>query len=194
MSRDLFDGKFDPFTEGLIRKKARQLVNRNGFTDSDREDIEQELTLKLLKKSGAFDSSQAHWNVFVTMIIERGTASLVRDKQAQKRDHRRVCSLNVVIAKKDKKMIELGDIIGSHEQDARLGRKQRSDFDQAQLLQDMNEVLSNLPPELRELAEVMKTDSIAEISRDTGVPRTSLNYRVRQLRQRFEEAGLAEYL
>jgi transposase-like protein len=40
----------------------------------------------------------------------------------------------------------------------------------------------------------LKSHSIAEIARDLGVPRTTLNDTVRRLRQRFEQAGLRAYL
>jgi len=39
----------DEYVARLVRIKARQLVGRYGFTESDREDIEQELTLHLLE-------------------------------------------------------------------------------------------------------------------------------------------------
>ena len=188
------DGGIDQFTKNLIRKKAQQLIRKTGFTSSDRDEIEADLTFKLLKNLDAFDRSRAHWHVFVTTVIERCAASLVRDKRSQKRDHRRICSLNVVIAKMDKQSIELGDTIGLREQDARLGQTKRSDLDLVQLIQDVNAVLTSLPPELRTLAKTLKTGSIQEISRDEGIPRTTLNYRVQQLRQRFEQAGLGDYL
>ena len=189
------DGEIDQFTKNFIRKKARQLIGKTGFTSSDRDEIEADLTFKLLKNLDAFDcrprpleriSSPRSSNAALPTSCETNrpkSAIIVA-----------ICSLNVVIAKKNKRMIELGDSISSQEQDARLCRNQRSNLDLAQLLQDLNEVFADLPPELRELAEAMKTDSITAISRDKGIPRYTLNYRVRQLRQRFEEAGLAEYI
>ena len=194
MQSNLYENNFDQFTKILIRKKAQQLLGKKGFTCSDRNDIEQELTLKLFKSRGAFDPGQAHWNVFVTTVVERCAANLLRNKQAKKRDHQRICSLNVVISKKKKRVIELGDMIDSQAQDARLGQKRRSDLDRAQLFGDLNEIIAGLSPELRELAEAMKVDSVSKISRDRGINRSKLNYRVRQLRQQFEDAGLADYL
>ena len=49
MQSNLYENNFDQFTKILIRKKAQQLLGKKGFTCSDRNDIEQELTLKLLK-------------------------------------------------------------------------------------------------------------------------------------------------
>lgn len=195
MSHDRKETRIDEFTRKLIRRKARQLIGRVGFTKSDQADIEQELTLKLLKALSGFDPDQGHKNVFVTAVIERFVANLLRDKQAEKRDHRRVCSLNVVIADdEDEGPVELGDTVSRREQDARLGQAPRDEHDLAQLVLDMVEVIATLPSELRELAERLKTDSVSQVARDLGVPRTTLNGRVRELRRRFERAGLKDYL
>jgi transposase-like protein len=59
---------------------------------------------------------------------------------------------------------------------------------------DLAEVIDSMPGELRDLAKRMKTQSISAIAREIGVPRTTLNDAVRRLRQRFEQAGLRDYL
>lgn len=185
----------DQFTARLIRRKARQLVGRAGFTRSDREDIEQELRLKLLKHFSSYDPQQGHRHAFVTAVVERHAANLLRDRQAEKRDHRRVCSLNVVIAdEEDEGPVELGDTIGRRELDARLGRSLRDQQELAELVLDMADVIAGLTPELRDLAERLKADSASQVARDLGVPRTTLNGTIQKLRQRFEGAGLRDYL
>jgi RNA polymerase sigma-70 factor (ECF subfamily) len=185
----------DQFTARLIRRKARQLVGRAGFSRSDREDIEQELRLKLVKHFSSYDSGQGHRHAFVTAVVERHAANLLRDKQAEKRDHRRVRSLNVVIADdEDEGPVELGDTISRRELDARLGRSTGDQHHLAELVLDTAEVIAGLTPELRKLAERLKTDSVSRVARDLRVPRTTLNGRIRELRQRFERAGLRDYL
>ena len=129
--------QLDAFAARLIRRKARQLVGRAGFTRSDRDDIEQELALKLLKQLSAFDPGEAHWHVFVTTVVERYAASLLRDKRAEKRDHRRATSLHVLIETGDNGPVELAETVGRREQDARLGRDPRSDEERAQLAGDV---------------------------------------------------------
>lgn len=194
MQREFNDFDFDQFTQRLIHKKAQQLVRKSGFTPSDREDIEQNLKLKLLKNMDAFDPSQGHWNVFVTAIVERCAANLVRDTKAQKRHPHRACSLNVVIVKHNRRVIELGDTIDSQAQDTRLGCRRRSDLEQSQFVQDITDVIAELPLELRELAENLMSDSVSKISGDKGISRSTLNSQIRRLRKQFEQAGLADYL
>ncbi len=107
-----------------------------------------------------------------------------------------MCSLNVVIAydEEEDRAIELGDMIGQRELDDRQCRQPRSEETVAQLAQDVADVISTLPEELRDLAERLQTASLSEIARDKSIPRTTLTGAVRRLRQRFENVGLKDYL
>ncbi len=171
----------DRFTARLIRRKARQLIGRAGFTTSDREDIEQELRLKLIKQLSAFDPKKANRRAFVVTVVERHIANLLRDKQAEKRDHRRVRSLHVLIAGDDGPE-PLGDTIGDREHDARRGATSRDALELSQLTLDVADVIASMPPKLRELAEALKVDSVSEIARRRGVARSTLNESVRRIR------------
>ncbi|MGE0769299.1 MAG: sigma-70 family RNA polymerase sigma factor [Hyphomicrobiaceae bacterium] len=194
MFSDDFHEKFDRFTLGIIRRKVKQLITRAGFTPQDREDLEQELFARVLQSLPSFDPGQAHRNKFITAVVERYVANILRDKRAGKRDHRRICSLNITIDVAGEGPIELAETISRRELDARLGGHPRSDEELAQLACDIAEVMGTLPDELRDLAERLRTESVSEIARATGVPRTTLNESVRRLRRRFERAGLKDYL
>jgi RNA polymerase sigma-70 factor, ECF subfamily len=184
----------DQFTIHLIRRKACQLIRYSGFSRSDREDIEQELRLKLVKQLARYTPQRGHRHAFVKAVVERHVASLLRDRRATKRDHRRICSLHVLVDIGDDEKIELAQSIGQRELNAQRHRHPRSDEELAQLTQDMAEVIAKLPDELRNLAERLKTQTRSEIARDTGIPRTSRNESIRRLRRRFENTGLKNYL
>lgn len=127
-------------------------------------------------------------------MIERHTANILRNKQAAKRDHRRISSLNVTINIDDDETAELAQAISQRELNARRGCHPRSDEELAHHAQDMAEVMATLPDELRELAERLKTQNVSEVARDIGIPRTTLHESVRHLRRRFESTGLKEFL
>jgi RNA polymerase sigma-70 factor (ECF subfamily) len=185
---------FDGFTARLIRRKARQLVGKAGFTSSDRPDIEQELVLKLLKQRSAFDPAKAPWQVFAVTVVERCAASLVRDRRAQKRDHRRVRSLHGTVCSRADGPTELAQALGAREYDQRRQCQTRSDPELAELRADLHEVLNQVAPELRELARALEhTQSTAEAARVLGMPRNTICGKIRRLRQRFERAGLRAY-
>jgi RNA polymerase sigma factor (sigma-70 family) len=185
---------FDRFTWGIVKKKALQLVGRPGIRDQDRPDLEQHLLLKVAQRAAAFDPGRGHSNVFVTTIVERAVANMVRDNRAEKRDPTRVCSLNAPVANDDGNTVELGATVGQHEHDARHQRHTRSQQEQAELANDVQDVIAALPDRLRQLAEQLKTMTVADIARETGIARSTINDRITELRRRFEKSGLREYL
>jgi DNA-directed RNA polymerase specialized sigma24 family protein len=142
----------------------------------------------------AFDPGQGHWNVFVTTVVERSAEKLLRRHRAEKRDCRRVCSLDALIEADDDDPAGLGDTVRPREQDARRANGSRDPEELAALALDVAEVLARLPAPLREVAELLMTLSVSEAARALGVPRTTLLRRVERLRQCFEDAGLRTYL
>ena len=59
---------------------------------------------------------------------------------------------------------------------------------------DLDRAIASLPDELRDLCERLRDDTMAEIAREMGVPRTTLYDRLSKLRDAFREAGLEDYL
>lgn len=194
MFHDDFSDKIDRFTRGIVRRKVKQLIGRAGFTKQDREDLEQILLARVLKSLQRFNPDQAHRNRFITAVVERYVATILRDRQATKRDSQGIASLNVIIEIAEEGPTELAQTIGERELDARLGRRRRSDDELSQLAIDMADVIATLPEAWRTLLELRKSRTMPEIAREMGVPRTTLNDWMRCIRQRFEEAGLRNYL
>lgn len=194
MLNDEFNEKFDQFTRGIIRRKIKQLIGRAGFTKQDRDDIEQDLYVRVLQSLPHFNPNQAHRNKFITAVVERYVANILRNKQAEKRDHRRISSLNVTIEITDEGPTELAQTIGDRELDARLGRQRRSEEELAQLALDLADMISTLPESWRTLLELRKTQSMPEIATEMGIPRTTLNEWMRRIRRRFESAHMRDYL
>ena len=52
------DAPLSPYVTQLIRRKAAQLSRSRGYVGADRSDLIQELTARLLAKSGKYDSSR----------------------------------------------------------------------------------------------------------------------------------------
>lgn len=195
MTSDDFSQKLDRFTHGIVRRKVKQLIGRAGFQHRDREDLEQELLLRVLQSLPSFDATQAHRNVFITTVVERATANLLRDKTAAKRDHRRLCSLNVMIEVADEGLVELAQTISDRELNARLCIHRRAADELAHLAQDVADLVSSLPDRERDLLErILKSQTVTEIAREFNVPRTTVSSRVHRLLERFEQTGLKDYL
>jgi hypothetical protein len=145
------------FEHDIVRRKVRQLIGCYGFHAQDRESLEQELLTRILQGLKSFDPAQAHRNAFVTTIVERRVATIVRDKRAEKRDHRRISSLNVMIGDGEKNRTELSATIGQPAYDARRCRESRSDGDFSELSSDIAELLAHLPGELQQLAHRLRS-------------------------------------
>jgi RNA polymerase sigma factor (sigma-70 family) len=170
------------FARSIIRRKARLIARCDGFTARDLRDIEQELFLRLLQGLAQFDPEQGHINVFITTVVERSVAMLLRERWAKKRDTTGIRSLDTPAA----------DGGGATDlPDLRDGGRDAERFD---LAHDLAEVLAGLPAELRDLAERLKVQTVSQAARDLNVPRTTLLRQVERLRRCFEDAGLRIYL
>ena len=194
MFTEEFNQKLDRFTHGIVRRKVKQLIGRAGFTQQDREDLEQELLLRVLQSLPSFDPKQAHRNKFVTAVVERHVATILRNKRAEKRNDQLVASINVTVEVEGLGAVELAQTVSEDELAARLGRKRRSAEDLANLALDIATVIAAMPKDWQELAERRKTQSMQEIADDLGVPRTTLNETMQLITARFKRAGLREYL
>lgn len=167
------------FARGLIRRKARLLTTFPEFQDQLVEDLEQELFLRLTSGMDLFDPVLRHPNVFVTTVVERAVAQMLRKRRAAKSGTGRVFPFSA------------------------LGNDNQSGFEpldvkhqvwRAELRLDLQTAITKLSPALRELADRLQRQSVAEISDDLNLAQSTVWRRVAQLRKQFENAGLRIYL
>jgi RNA polymerase sigma-70 factor (ECF subfamily) len=194
-SRSRYDGIVDDYGVQIIRRKAGQLVGQAGFTESDCEDLKQDLMLDLLRRLPKYDATRAQRNTFITRVVEHRIATIIEARKAGRRDYRlRCCSLNEHLEDDESGFTERVQTIDEEAYLRRTGRLSRPLAELRDLRLDVREVVERLPPELRELCRRLESDTITEISRDTGVPRGTIYERIKRLRAIFEDAGLREYL
>jgi len=193
MAKASFDPGKDRFMHGIIKRKVNQLIGRVGFTPQDRESLEQELFARVLQSLPRFNPEVAHRNKFITAVVERYVANVLRNQKAEKRDHQRITSLNVTLEITEEGETELSQTIGDREFDARLGRERRSEREVQELALDLAAVIVSLPDVWRTMLELRKSRTMVEISEVMGIPRTTLNAWMRRIRQRFEKEGMQDY-
>ncbi len=195
MGVDNSDDGIDPYAARLIRFKARQLVGKAGFTASDREDIEQELILDLLRRLPKYNPKRAQLNTFIARVVEHRLASLIEEQKAGIRDYRRCrCSLNECFEDADGRSVERVDTFDQEDYLLRTGGQSRPSEELNRLAIDVAAVIEGLPHELRNLCRRLKAETVTEISRDTGVPRGTIYESIKKLREIFKDAGLRNYL
>lgn len=181
----------DRFAVELIRRKAGKLVGRFGLTQQDREDLEQELLLGLWERLPNFDSRLSTREAFAREVVEHKVVSIIRERIAEMRDYR-VCtrSLNERYKCDDvPEGRELQDLITEEQVRERLGLFGCSAEDMVSLRKDVPAVLAHIPPDLAWLGRRLMARTVTEISRETGIPRSTLYHWMKKLRSEFESNG-----
>jgi len=185
----------DGFAIWFIRNEARALVGRFGFGEDDREDIQQELKLDLLKHLPGYDSRRAKQSTFTKMVVEQKVIGLIETKMAKKRGCGLcTCSLNEEIEDGEGGSTERIETIATDAWLRATGRQGLSSEEHADLRLDLGRFEALLSPGFRWLFESLKTKTLAEISRETGIPRSTLNDRREKLRGMLEDSRLKDYL
>lgn len=177
---ELPDGPLDDFARGLIRRKARRLAGRASLSTSDRDDVEQELTLALMARWPSFRPEKGGRQAFVQLVTDHAARALLRHRRAKKRGPARVASLS-----------RLARTEGVPAEEAVTAP---DDAGRRDLRLDLEALLARLPEGDRLLATWLLAETKTGLARRLGVPTSTLRSRLRRLRERFEAAGLRAYL
>ena len=172
--------------EGLttIHYAVNRLIGRFGFTENDREDLEQELALNLLVALKDYNSERAKRSTFIKDCIENRIFNLVRDRRRIRRDPRRVSRIG------DGEDDEASSVPASSLVDLQAASEQ----DRADLRMDLSAVIGALTPRLQEMCALLPDISPYAVSRQLGVSKQSVYRDVEKIRAAFAAAGLADYL
>jgi RNA polymerase sigma-70 factor, ECF subfamily len=189
-----YDG-IDPYAVRIIRHKAKRLVGQAGFTESDRQDLEQEMVMDLLHRLPKYNPKLSQRNTFIARVVEHMAAMIVEARKAGLRDYRLCkCSLNARLEDDDGGSVERMETIDQEDYLRRTGRLSRPLWEVQDAAVDICRALDSLPPELRELCHRLQTDTVLEISREKGIPRGRIYESLKELREIFDNAGLRKYL
>jgi RNA polymerase sigma factor (sigma-70 family) len=184
---------FETIVRDFVRKKVRKIIGKAGFAHQDRDDLEQELTSRLLKRFKSFDPNRGSLGGFLKTVGSRIVANLLRDQRARKRDRRLTRSLHVLMPSEDNGLVELAHTISQREQDARLRQRSRSEQDAADFARDLHDLLGRLPPRLRAFAELLKEKPLSGAAQALGLSPTKARLLLRLLRQMLVDANIRDY-
>lgn len=189
VSRNQYDG-IDEYAVKLIRLKARQLVGKYGFTESDRDDLEQEMMFDLLSRLLRYDAKRAGRKTFITRIIENKVASIIEYQGAAKRDYRLcTCSLDDRLVNDESDASERIDTVDQDDYLIRTGRQSRPAAELRDLQINLAKIMALLHPDLRNLCELLMANRPSEVARALGVSRTTICRRLKRIRTVFEIVG-----
>ena len=181
----------DESVQKLIKYKAQRMIGKAGLTQSDIDDITQELWLDIIRRLPRFRPDRAQRNTYVSRLIDHQLATILRHRRTAMRDCRRCSSLNEPV--KFGQTTERADLIDQNVHARRTGSNCQTDED-TDLASDIRAIMAKMPPQMQELCQRLITDSQSAIARDIGVPRTTLQEKIEKIRRRFENGGLRIYL
>lgn len=174
----------------LIRTKARELCRVPGIRRDERDDIEQELTLRLLQKLQSFNPRKSSFYCFAGVVIDRVSKNLLRDRFCGSQPPAGVVSLQMLVVSPEGDIVRLAELVADAERDNRRGRYTASETELTDLKIDVGAVLATLPPDLRELAQRLTTSSLRQIASGTGEPWLHLRRRFARLRKVLRRVGV----
>jgi DNA-directed RNA polymerase specialized sigma24 family protein len=156
------------FARTLVRIKARQ-ITRPPARAGDRDDIEQTLLLEVLLRWPGYDPARGSKEAFVEQIVRGKVCTLLRGRRRSPR-----------VASLERESLQIPD---------------RNDpIREASLRLDVQVVVDQLRPRLREACDHLRRESQSDTARCMGVNRPSLLRALAKTREMFSAAGLGLYL
>lgn len=174
-----------------LRFRAFQVSCSQGFSDTDRDDLEQDLRIAIMQSLPQFDPTRGHWNVFVFTIIERRILDLFTSGQI--RDRTRAMeteSLASLVTLPDQEETSLSQLVLPEDQSRVNGRPYRHHIESTDLASDLSEVLAGLPSDQVELATRLMELTPSELARELQMPRSTLRDMIEELRKSFARWGI----
>jgi len=185
----------DNFVRSVINRQVGKLIAKSDFSHQDRGDLVQEVYVRATKSLQLYDPSVGHLYPYVCTVVQRHLANVVRDRSVVKRATVGRVSLSNTIRGDDGAQIEMSQTLHDKDQDRRLGRSRRLGEEELNdLRMDLATFMTKLPEKFQDVLRRRQTHSMTEISRDLGIPRTTLNDWMLLIRKLFEEAGFERYL
>ena len=172
----------DDYALKRIKYRVGRLIGRFGLTESDREDLQQDFILELLKAFRRFDPAKSSRKTFIARVLDRKFKHIVRNGATRMRHEARdPVSLDRVM----ERYTPTADVRMNHTGQVCIGGQQR-----IELRLDLEQVLATLPARLRRICELRKIYSPAEIARRLDVVPSTVCRAIAKVRAHVKAAGL----
>ena len=172
----------DDYALKRIKYRVGRLIGRFGLTESDREDLQQDFILELLKAFRRFDPAKSSRKTFITRVLNRKFKHIVRNGATRMRHEARdPVSLDKVM----ESYMPTAEVRMNH-----TGQVCLSDQLRIELRLDLEHILATLPARLRRICELLKVYSPAETARGLGVVPSTVWRAIAKIRSHFAAAGL----
>jgi len=192
--KNTYEG-LDEYVVKTVLIKANQLIGKAGYRREDYDDIVQEIFLDVCVRLQKYDPQKSKFETFVSRIVERKIADMIRAGNTGNRDlNRRAESLNESIELEDGTLLECIQTVEREDLPWNDGAVFEQESDQSDFKADLHKIITLLSPGNQKLCVRLTRENIAEICRDTGISRSAQYDHIRQIRKRLKEAGFENYL
>jgi RNA polymerase sigma factor (sigma-70 family) len=179
--QQLFLGNFGSAV-GLARSKAVHLVWALALPPADVEDLTQDLLSHIWFSLRIFDPRRSAIGTFIRRAAEGKAISIFRALSARKR----LCSTTIH---------SIDDFWEGSERDGNVSVPMcRPDEQLLALRIDVARAMTDLSPELRQIAGALALHNRSESARQIGITRPTLHRRLAKIRSLFADRGLDQYL
>jgi RNA polymerase sigma factor (sigma-70 family) len=108
--------------KSTIHFLARQLHRKPAFRCSDIEDLQQELSTRLVAKAHLYDPSRGAMSTFADRVLKSAAAMMLRESRRLKRSPgAQNASLDAEVCDQDGRAVRLADMVTADDQHRRLG-------------------------------------------------------------------------
>jgi RNA polymerase sigma-70 factor (ECF subfamily) len=191
MGLDLNNPEIRAYADRLIQRAATRLIEITGLTESDRDDVEQDMRLDLLRRLPRYDPGRSSPDRHLAALVSHKACSILAARFAGRRDARLTRRLRTPRVDDDGPASTACDLVSD---------RRRPDYNDASaeravqdLRLDVRRVIASLPERDRQICDLVAQINVAQAAARLGMPRTTLYEELERIRAQLEEAGLGIY-
>lgn len=179
----------NPYAQSVIRIKARQLCRRADFSESDLEDLHQELWLYLVKVARLFNPHRACLETFIARAVDSCVAMILRDRQREKRRAGFDASSLEDSAGGAEERGPLSRHLVPTDQSRRTGNVPVDPIERLEVVEAVAVALARLSPRVRAIAERLMHKSPTAVAKEMGISRRQVRNAIDEMEGVFRDAG-----
>lgn len=156
---------------------ARRLGRMFRLSESDRDDVRQELFMTVMRAMRRHDRSRACEATFITRVLDRHTRHIARRISTAR--------ARTGLSSQTLSQTSTPEPVGNDP-----GKGEYSQQDTVSLQMDVISVLNQMPTGLRQISEALMMEDASDVAERLGLHRSTVYRRIRQIRLHFMGAGI----
>lgn len=166
------DEPLDTYVLNRIEYRARRLADMLGLNDDQRDDLIQDMAVDVLRCARRFDPAKSRWHTFACHVIKIHAKRFIIDEAVRReREMEPLPDMSDFLDDSPDESAEFEVPDNTHEINLRL---------------DTAQTLSQMPPRLRKMCELLMVLSPPEAARELNLHRNSIYRLIAQARMYFQ--------